>query len=53
MFDQIFNMLKFTKNKKEKKEINEVDVILEKISKSGYNSLNENEKNILFKSSKK
>ena len=46
-------MLKFTKKKKEKKEINEVDVILEKISKSGYNSLNENEKNILFKSSKK
>ena len=53
MFDQILNMFKFTKKKKEKKEINEVDVILEKISKSGYNSLNENEKNILFKSSKK
>jgi len=53
IFDQILNMFKFTKKKKEKKEINEVDVILEKISKSGYNSLNENEKNILFKSSKK
>ena len=42
-----------TKKTKSKKEVNEVDIVLEKISKSGYNSLNEKEKELLFKSSKK
>jgi hypothetical protein len=31
----------------------EIDLILEKISKSGYNSLTKIEKELLFKSSKK
>ena len=40
-------MKKFKKpnQKKVKKETSEVDTVLEKISKSGYNSLNEKEKN--------
>ena len=42
-----------TKKTKSKKDVNEVDVVLEKISKSGYNSLNDKEKELLFKSSKK
>ena len=42
-----------TKKTKSKKEVNEVDIVLEKISKSGYNSLNDKEKELLFKSSKK
>ena len=48
-------MKKFKKpnQKKVKKETSEVDTVLEKISKSGYNSLNEKEKELLFKSSKK
>ena len=37
------------KNKIKNKEI---DIILEKISKSGYKSLNKKEKEMLFKSSK-
>jgi len=50
------NILKIapkTKKTKSKKEVNEVDIVLEKISKSGYNSLNDKEKELLFKSSKK
>ena len=43
--DYIYNQ-KQNKNK-------EIDIILEKISKSGYKSLNKKEKEILFKSSKK
>ena len=39
-----------TKNKKNH-QMKEIDVILEKISKSGYNSLTKNEKELLFKSS--
>jgi len=41
-----------TKNKKNH-QMKEIDVILEKISKSGYNSLTKTEKELLFKSSKK
>ena len=40
-------------NQKQSKKIKEIDIILEKISKSGYKSLNKKEKEILFKSSKK
>jgi len=47
----IFNFQK-SKNKKSYK-MKEVDLILEKISKSGYNSLTKFEKELLFKSSKK
>ena len=47
----IFNFQK-SKNKKSYK-MKEVDLILEKISKSGYNSLTKIEKELLFKSSKK
>tara|TARA_Y100000385_G_scaffold274470_1_gene317705 strand:+ start:110 stop:940 length:831 start_codon:yes stop_codon:yes gene_type:complete len=47
----IFNFQK-TNNKKSYK-MKEIDLILEKISKSGYNSLTKIEKELLFKSSKK
>lgn len=47
----IFNFQK-CKNKKSYK-MKEIDLILEKISKSGYNSLTKIEKELLFKSSKK
>ena len=47
----IFNFQK-SKNKKNYK-MKEIDLILEKISKSGYNSLTKIEKELLFKSSKK
>ena len=40
-------------NQKQSKKNKEIDIILEKISKSGYNSLSNKEKEILFKSSKK
>ena len=40
-------------NQKQNKKNKEIDIILEKISKSGYNSLSNKEKEILFKSSKK
>ena len=40
-------------NQKQNKKNKEIDIILEKISKSGYKSLNKKEKEILFKSSKK
>lgn len=44
--DYIYNQRKSRKNK-------EIDIILEKISKSGYKSLSNKEKEALFKSSKK
>ena len=44
--DYIYNQKRNEKNK-------QIDIILEKISKSGYNSLSKKEKDILFKSSKK
>ena len=44
--DYIYNQKRSEKNK-------QIDIILEKISKSGYNSLSKKEKDILFKSSKK
>tara|TARA_E500000331_G_scaffold64969_1_gene59717 strand:+ start:22 stop:852 length:831 start_codon:yes stop_codon:yes gene_type:complete len=47
----IFNFQK-SKNKKSYK-MKDIDLILEKISKSGYNSLTKIEKELLFKSSKK
>ena len=47
----IFNFQK-SENKKSYK-MKEIDLILEKISKSGYNSLTKIEKELLFKSSKK
>lgn len=55
LFSDFISIFKNPKNKKtkSKKEINEVDIVLEKISKSGYNSLNKKEKELLFKSSKK
>ena len=40
-------------NQKQNKKNKEIDIILEKISKSGYKSLSKKEKEILFKSSKK
>ena len=51
----IFTPLKSkTIRKKEKNNSQkEIDIVLEKISKSGYNSLNKEEKDLLFKSSKK
>tara|TARA_X000000368_G_scaffold398171_1_gene367972 strand:- start:164 stop:982 length:819 start_codon:yes stop_codon:yes gene_type:complete len=55
LFSDFISIFRNPKSKKtkSKKEINEVDVVLEKISKSGYSSLNEQEKDLLFKSSKK
>ena len=53
IFNDLMKKFKKPNQKKVKKEISEVDTVLEKISKSGYNSLNEKEKELLFKSSKK
>ena len=52
---KIFTSLKSQNSEKENKKNNqkEIDIVLEKISKSGYNSLNKNEKDLLFKASKK
>ena len=48
------NIFNFQKSKiKKSYEMKEIDLILEKISKSGYNSLTKIEKELLFKSSKK
>ena len=48
------NIFNFQKSKiKKSYEMKEIDLILEKISKSGYNSLTKTEKELLFKSSKK
>ena len=47
----IFNFQK--SNNKKSYKMKEIDLILEKISKSGYNSLTKIEKELLFKSSKK
>ncbi len=47
----IFNFQK--SNIKKDYKVKEIDLILEKISKSGYNSLTKTEKELLFKSSKK
>ena len=47
------SIFKKSKQKRDNKKNNDVDVVLEKISKSGYESLNEKEKELLFKSSKK
>ena len=48
------NIFNFQKSKNKKSyEMKEIDLILEKISRSGYNSLTKIEKEILFKSSKK
>jgi membrane associated rhomboid family serine protease len=51
----IFTPIKSRKNIKKNKTNSqkEIDLVLEKISKSGYNSLNKEEKDLLFKSSKK
>ena len=51
----IFTPLKSKKSRKKNKNNNQkgIDLVLEKISKSGYNSLNKEEKDLLFKSSKK
>ena len=40
-------------NAERAQEQNEIDVILEKIAKNGYSSLNEKEKEFLFRQSKK
>jgi len=61
IFNSIFNnKSKFNEkdcdyiyNQKQNKKNKEIDIILEKISKSGYKSLNKKEKEMLFKSSKK
>ena len=53
IFNDWMKNFKKPNQKKVKKETSEVDTVLEKISKSGYNSLNEKEKELLFKSSKK
>ena len=48
------NIFNFQKSKNKKSyEMKEIDLILEKISRSGYNSLTKIEKELLFKSSKK
>jgi len=51
----IFTSLKPKSSEKENKNNNqkEIDIVLEKISKSGYDSLNTDEKDLLFKASKK
>ena len=51
----IFTPLNSRKNKRKNKTNSqkEIDLVLEKISKSGYNSLNKEEKDLLFRSSKK
>jgi membrane associated rhomboid family serine protease len=54
-FINIFDSFKTKKMKHNNKMDNqeEIDLVLEKISKSGYNSLNKDEKELLFNSSKK
>ena len=51
----IFTSFNSKKSVKENKKKNQkaIDIVLEKISKSGYNSLNKDEKDLLFKASKK
>jgi len=51
----IFTSFNSKKSVKENKKNNQkaIDIVLEKISKSGYNSLNKDEKDLLFKASKK
>ena len=53
IFNDLMSIFKKSKQKRDNKKNNDVDVVLEKISKSGYESLNEKEKELLFKSSKK
>ena len=53
IINMIFAMNIFGKKNNIKKNRNKIDNILEKISKSGYSSLNKNEKEILFKASKR
>ena len=53
IINMIFAMNIFGKKNNIKKNQNKIDNILEKISKSGYSSLNKNEKEILFKASKR
>jgi membrane associated rhomboid family serine protease len=54
-FINIFRPVKKTNPKQKNKTDNQrnIDLVLEKISKSGYNSLNKDEKELLFNSSKK
>ena len=54
-FINIFRPVKKMNQKQKNKTDNQrnIDLVLEKISKSGYNSLNKDEKEILFNSSKK
>lgn len=53
IINMIFAMNIFGKKNNIKKNQNKIDNILEKISKSGYSSLNKNEKEILFNASKR
>lgn len=53
IINDLMSIFKKSKQKRDNKKNNDVDVVLEKISKSGYESLNEKEKELLFKSSKK
>jgi len=53
IINKIFAMNIFGKKNNIKKNQNKIDNILEKISKSGYSSLNKNEKEILFNASKR
>ena len=53
IINDLMNIFKKSKQKRDNKKNNDVDVVLEKISKSGYESLNKKEKELLFKSSKK
>ena len=53
-YSYLKNIFNFQKSKiKKNYKMKEIDLILEKISKSGYNSLTKTEKELLFKSSKK
>ena len=54
-FDFIINLFKLLKMKSKQKNYNQKDIdrILDKISKSGYESLTKNEKELLFKNSNK
>jgi hypothetical protein len=53
-YSYLKNIFNFQKsNIKKNYKMKEIDLILEKISKSGYNSLTKTEKELLFKSSKK
>ena len=53
IINDLMSIFKKSKQKRDNKKNNDVDVVLEKISKSGYESLNKKEKELLFKSSKK